>query len=72
MSSRLKCVRPFLEFVTSDCISVEQRGALLKKTTKTQVKAISEIFHNLLKADLKLPEVVINLLKRKRILQKIS
>lgn len=72
-SLRLRCVKDFLRFLTSECISSVQAKGLLFNLSSPQVKAIAEIFHNLFRSQLNLEKGVEKKLKRhKRILQKIG
>ena len=60
MSATLKCERNFLKFLAEDCISKAQGLAIFSTLSDLQVKAITEIFHNLLYGELHLKESVRN------------
>ena len=65
-SPRLSCVRNFLKLVVEDCSSAEQTKALLSTATKEQIKAITEIFHNIVHGNLKLSKSVKRIISRHR------
>ena len=58
MSATLKCERNFLKFLAEDCISKAQGLAIFSTLTDIQIKAITEIFHNLIYGELHLKESV--------------
>jgi hypothetical protein len=63
-SKRLKCVRSFLDFLLKDCISSKQARLLLSNLTNGQVKAISEIAHNVLHSRLRLKKDFEKIIKK--------
>ena len=58
MSATLKCERNFLKFLAEDCISKAQGFAIFSTLSDLQVKAVTEIFHNLVYGELHLKENV--------------
>lgn len=72
-SSRLSIVRCFLQFLVADCITVQQSKALLSKLSKQQARALTEIFHNLLRGTLKInPDLKKTVKRHGRVLKKLS
>ena len=73
-SERIKCVWDFLQILfNEDCISEEQKRGLLYDITKPQIDALTEIFFNLLHANLPLKEEISKKInKHRRILKSLS
>lgn len=73
MSATLKCERNFLKFLSQDCISKDQGFALLSTVSNLQVKAITEIFHNLIYSNLDLPsELISHMTNHKKIYKQLA
>ena len=73
-SKRISCVWEFLQILFSeDCISEEQKRGLLYDITTPQIQALTEIFFNLLHANLPLKEELQKKIKKhRRILKNLS
>ena len=73
MSATLKCERNFLKFLAEDCISKAQGFAIFSTLSDLQVKAITEIFHNLLFGELHLKDNVKSKIRdNKKLYEKIA
>jgi hypothetical protein len=72
-SERLRCVGSFFKFLLSECISDPQNKLLLTNLTNLQVKAVTEIIHNLFHSSIKINGIIKSKLKRRaRVLKKIG
>lgn len=72
-SKRLNCVKKFIQFLLDECITERQVQLLLGNLSNIQIKAISEIVHNLIGGKLKLNGNFQQEIKsHKRVLKKIS
>jgi hypothetical protein len=72
-SKRLNCVKKFIQFLLDDCITERQAQLLLGNLSNPQIKAISEIVHNLTGGKLKLNSAFQQGIKsHTRVLKKIS
>jgi hypothetical protein len=72
-SHRVRCVATFFKFLLSECISDPQIRLLLTNLSNLQVKALTEIIHNLFYSKIRLNEITKSKLKsRRRILKKIG
>ena len=73
MSATLKCERNFLKFLAEDCISKAQGSAIFSTLSELQVKAITEIFHNLIYGELHLKDTVrTHINDHKKLFEKIA
>ena len=73
MSATLKCERNFLKFLAEDCISKAQGFAIFSTLSDVQVKAITEIFHNLVFGELHLKDNVQGRIRdNKKLYEKIA
>lgn len=72
-SKRLSCVKQFIKFILDECITDKQAQLLLSNLSNPQIKAITEILHNLIRGNLKLnSEFRKEVKSHNRVLKKIS
>lgn len=72
-SKRLNCVKNFIQFLLDECITDKQIQLLLSNLSGAQIKAITEIVHNLIRGELKLnTELRKDIKSHIRVLKKIS